>query len=190
MATSDTELEQFLPPPPPLWETPVEPLPPGDGAGPRFDIVRRGYDPAQVDRFLLELRAAPAPAPEPPDTRPIALDVGQILIDARMAAERVRSDAEVEAAQIVAQAEREAQTLIVGGREQADLELAARRAEIEREVSTVTSVVEQLRDDTESWKALLRPIAERMVAALDQWPRPLPTPVELASLLSEQGAGA
>jgi hypothetical protein len=163
--------------------------------------VRRGYDTDEVDRYLasLERRVADAEAlahaPAPPVApdivrRTAALEAGTVLLDAREAAERIRSDAEVSAAQLVADAEREACQVLDAGRRRAEDEADQRRVELRDDLRAAEESAAQLREATtralgqiSEWRSAALTALERVVAALEQWPGTVPDPVSLEDVL-------
>lgn len=100
-------------------------IPPSDalvGGHPTFAVVRKGYDPTQVDQHLAWLAAAP-----PPGEDDAYLEADRIVADARRLAAEICLEA--------AREERDAETRLRQAREaaeQAEAALAAARAEAAR----------------------------------------------------------
>jgi len=100
---------------------------------PRFGSVRRGYDPEEVDTFLMQvasairiLEARIREAPEAPEDTPediderIATRFAGILAIQEREAENLLSEAHLEAEAIVAAADREAEEIRADGQDAAE----------------------------------------------------------------------
>jgi DivIVA domain-containing protein len=101
--------------------------------GPRFGSVRRGYDPGEVDAFLIQvasairiLEARIRDAPEAPEDAPqdvderLAARFAGILAIQESEAENLLSEAHLEAEAVVAAAGREAEEIRADGKDAAE----------------------------------------------------------------------
>jgi DivIVA domain-containing protein len=185
---------------------------PSPPARPAFTKVRRGYDVAEVDRYVEELlhRLAAWPqvevagtgrALDPADAEQVtpgegrrrreALEAGTVLLDAREAADRIRTEAEVVAAAHVAEAESEARRLVDEGRADAERALRARREEllaqldqVENTARRVHAATARIKEQVDEWRHAALQSSERLVASLEHWPAEVPDPTELDHVLS------
>ena len=99
-------------------------------AGPRFGSVRRGYDPEEVDTFLIQIesaiqileariRDAPEDTPDDIDER-LAARFAAILAIQERETENLLSEAHLEAEAVVAAADREAEEIRADGQDAAE----------------------------------------------------------------------
>lgn len=183
----------------------AEPTPPAWDArpGPPFSRVRRGYDADEVDAYVadLERRLAAAEARSPgasglaaPERQQAAVELGTVLLDARDAADRIRTDAEVAASELVAEAERAARDLLDDARRRVEDAATTRRDELDADLRHAQEAAGQLREATtravsqiSEWRGAALVALERVVAALEQWPGTVPDPVSLEDVLGPSG---
>jgi cell division septum initiation protein DivIVA len=186
-----------------LWGTDDPPAPADVSAippVPEFTPVRRGYAPDEVDRYVLTLRALlverrEQPAPqwtEPPAPwQETAIDAGRVLMDAREAADRIRTDAERTAAKLVADAELETRAIVDRARGMAEEAGGVRRRELEDELAgaaddaaRIRAATDRVSTEVRQWRRDALDSLVRLAASLEQWPSGVPDAASLEDLLS------